>query len=122
MVVWGIQPITHLNPNLTPQNVCNILKTTADKIGGYTYVNGKSAQTGYGRVNAKNAVWMLCDTYSYVEQDLYMDADTLIGCDIYMKDDFIYDAILRVRPKNSVTIDGEFYIENGILDIKRITE
>lgn len=36
-----------------------------------------------------------------------------------MKDDFIYDAILRVWPKNSVTID---YIENGILDIKRITD
>ena len=72
--------------------------------------------------NAKNAVWLLCDTTSYVNEDLYMDTEILTGCDIYMKDDFIYDAILRVRPKNSVTIDGEFYIENGILDIKRITD
>lgn len=107
-----------MNPELTPQNVCNILKTTADKIGGYNYVNGKSPQTGYGRVNAKNAVWLLCDTSSYVEQELYMDVDTLIGCDIYMKDDFIYDAILRVRHRNRVIIDGEFYIENGTLDIR----
>lgn len=122
-VVAGVAALVlSMNPELTPQNVCNILKTTADKIGGYTYVNGKSPQTGYGRVNAKNAVWLLCDTTSYVNEDLYMDTEILTGCDIYMKDDFIYDAILRVRPKNSVTIDGEFYIENGILDIKRITD
>ena len=118
-VVAGVAALVlSMDPNLTPQNVCNILKTTADKIGGYNYVNGKSPQTGYGRVNAKNAVWLLCDTSSYVEQELYMDVDTLIGCDIYMKDDFIYDAILRVRHRNRVIIDGEFYIDNGTLDIR----
>jgi len=118
-VVAGVAALVlSMNPNLTPQNVCKILKTTADTIGGYTYVNGKSPQTGYGRVNAKNAVWSLCDTTSYVNQELYLDVEILTGCNIYMKDDFVYDATLRVRPRNSVIIEGEFYIDNGVLDIR----
>jgi subtilisin family serine protease len=45
-----------VNPSLTPQNIRNILTTTADKVGGYTYLNGRSNEVGYGRVNAYRAV------------------------------------------------------------------
>lgn len=73
---------------------------------------------GYGRVNAKDAVWMVCDTTFYDNQVLYNNVQPVTGCDIYMKDDYIYDATLRVRYRNRVTIEGEFYIENGTLDIR----
>lgn len=53
-----------INPNLTSQEVRNILETTTDKGGGYTYTttsghpNGTwNSQVGYGRVNAMNAVF-----------------------------------------------------------------
>ncbi|MDR1985115.1 MAG: S8 family peptidase [Prevotellaceae bacterium] len=41
-----------VNPNLTQQQVFNMLTASADKVGGYTYINGKSNELGYGRLNA----------------------------------------------------------------------
>lgn len=119
-VVAGVAALVlSMNPNLTPQTVCDVLTSKAEKVGGYSYNEyGKCDEMGYGRVNAKGAVWMVCDTTYYENQDLYNNVQTVTGCDIYMKDDFIYDAILRVRHRNSVTIDGEFYIDNSVLDIR----
>ena len=48
--------VLSLNPNLTQQQVFNILTTSTDKVGGYTYTNGFSNQMGFGRLNAKKAV------------------------------------------------------------------
>lgn len=45
-----------VNPSLTPAQIKNILSSTADETGGYTYTNGKSLELGYGQVNAKKAV------------------------------------------------------------------
>jgi uncharacterized repeat protein (TIGR02543 family) len=41
-----------VNPNLTPQQVFNIITSTAEQVGGYNYTGGKSSQMGHGRVNA----------------------------------------------------------------------
>ena len=45
-----------LNPNLTQQQVFDILTTNADQVGGYTYTNGRSNELGFGRLNACRAV------------------------------------------------------------------
>ena len=98
----------------------------ADKVGGYTYVNDKCDNMGYGRVNAYNAVWMACDTTKLVgdappHHYTVHGTEDIYGCDIYMKEVYAIDpnAILRVHAKNSVTIDGSFYIDEGcVLEIK----
>lgn len=120
-VVAGVAALVwSMNPNLTVYNVCQILKNTADKIGSYTYDNnGRSNQTGYGRVNAKNAVWMACDTTFFVNETVYHDLKIVTGCDIYMEDDFIYESTLKVRPRNSVIIEKDFEVINSVLDIRR---
>lgn len=45
-----------INPNLTQQQVFNILTATADRVGGYVYTNGRSNEFGFGRLNACRAV------------------------------------------------------------------
>ena len=56
-VVAGVAALLlSINPNLTPQQVFNILTSSADKVGGYAYTNGRCNQMGYGRVNAFAAV------------------------------------------------------------------
>jgi len=48
--------ILSVNPNLTQQQVFDILTSNADKVGGYTYTNGRSNELGFGRLNARRAV------------------------------------------------------------------
>jgi len=56
-VVAGVSAlILSANPDLTREQVFEILKTTSDKVGNYTYTDGKSNELGYGKINAKNAV------------------------------------------------------------------
>jgi hypothetical protein len=58
-----------VNPCLTPEQVKDILKQTADKVGGYNYEwnpenLGHSKELGYGRINAYEAVLMAQQTGS----------------------------------------------------------
>ena len=89
-VVAGVASlILSTNPNLHQQDVFNILTSSADKIGGYSYVNGISNETGYGRVNAYKALLAtlptfpitgpnpLCTTGSYMVNNL-SSGDTII--------------------------------------------
>lgn len=123
-VVAGVAALLlSMNPYLTPQDLCNILTTTADKTGGYTYVNGKCDEMGYGRVNAMNAVWMVCDTTKVVGQPIHYVSglEEYHGCDVYIKDVQVNsnNAILKIRARNNAIIDGEFFINTGsVLDIK----
>ncbi|SDC01507.1 T9SS type A sorting domain-containing protein [Williamwhitmania taraxaci] len=45
-----------INPNLTQQQVFDILTKSTDKVGGYVYANGRSNEMGFGRLNACRAV------------------------------------------------------------------
>lgn len=45
-----------VDPSLSPTQVRNILTSTADKVGGYTYITGRSNELGYGRLNTFAAV------------------------------------------------------------------
>jgi subtilisin family serine protease len=56
-VVAGIAALMlSIDSDLNSSEVLNILRNTADKVGGYTYENGRCNQMGYGRVNAYNAL------------------------------------------------------------------
>lgn len=44
------------NPGLTEEEVRNILRTTADKVGSQPYINGRNNQFGSGRLNVLNAI------------------------------------------------------------------
>jgi subtilisin family serine protease len=48
--------ILSILPNLTQQQVFNIITSQADKIGGYSYSGGWCNELGYGRLNANRAV------------------------------------------------------------------
>ena len=122
-VVAGVAALVlSVNPDLPPQVICNVLKNSADKVGGYAYdVNGRCDQMGYGRVNANNAVWMVCDTTFHTNDVIVQDVKTDTGCDVYLENVIVTNnSLLRVNYKNSVTIDNNFFIgNNSILDIKR---
>lgn len=56
-VVSGIAAlIVSLNPELNSEEVLDILKSTAEKVGGFNYTSGRCNEMGYGRVNAYQAV------------------------------------------------------------------
>jgi len=48
--------IKSLNVSLTPDQIQTILENTADKVGQYSYTNGRNDYFGYGRINAYEAV------------------------------------------------------------------
>lgn len=67
--------ILSVNPNLTQQQVYNIITSTADKVGGYTYdANGFSNEIGFGRINACSAVSQALGT------TLSISGDDIITC------------------------------------------
>ena len=120
-VVAGVAALVlSVNPQLTPQAVCKILKESADTVGGYSYgADLRCDEMGYGRVNANNAVWMACDTLFFTNKRIYDDVKSVMGCDVYMEDDTIFgESLLRVRARNNVTIEKNFIIgTETILDI-----
>lgn len=61
-VVAGVVALMlSINHSLSPAEIFNILQETSDKVGGYSYVNGKCNEMGYGRVNAYAAVQKAAD-------------------------------------------------------------
>lgn len=56
-IVAGVSALMiSANPDLTREQIVKILKETSDKIGDYSYIDGKSYELGYGRVNATKAL------------------------------------------------------------------
>jgi subtilisin family serine protease len=59
--------ILSINPNLSQQEIFNIITNTADKVGGYVYTNGRSNELGFGRLNANRAVTQTLLTNKSIE-------------------------------------------------------
>jgi hypothetical protein len=53
-----------INPNMSNSEVRTILQNSADKVGGYSYINGRSVELGYGRLNAYKALQLALPTIS----------------------------------------------------------
>ncbi len=56
--------ILSLNNTLTQQQVFDIITQTADRVGGYTYTNGRSVELGNGRLNACAALHRIPGRYT----------------------------------------------------------
>lgn len=98
------------NPDLTPSQVISILKNTADKVGGYTYTNGRCDEMGYGRVNAYKALKSVCTTVVHTQIGQSTDT-TYKGCKIVIEDLAVFrGAKLTVRPRNNLTITRDFHV------------
>ena len=52
-----------INSDLTISEIRSILHTTADKVGGYTYVNGRCNNLGYGRLDTYEALKKTIEDY-----------------------------------------------------------
>lgn len=58
--------ILSINPDLTTQQVFNIITGAADQVGGYVYTNGRSNELGSGRLNACRAVTQVISTITLI--------------------------------------------------------
>nr|WP_275983398.1 hypothetical protein [Chroococcidiopsis sp. CCMEE 29] len=68
-----------MNPNLTRNELRQIMRDTADKIGGVVYdANGHNDDYGFGRVNAHQAVQRAANSI-YVTPDRYIGVWEQLG-------------------------------------------
>lgn len=114
------------NSNLTLLQAVNIIESTAQKIGGYTYqtTTGRTNGTwinkmGYGLVNAFAAVQATCTLTNFVDQTVTTDT-TVNGCDVNIQDVNVQNnAKLTIDVQNDAFINGPFEVQIGSeLDIK----
>lgn len=76
-VVAGVVALMlSINPDLTPAEVFYILKETSAKVGGYAYINGKSEEMGYGRVDAYAAVMLAHNRY--IQDTIYNSGSIIV--------------------------------------------
>ena len=76
-VVAGVVALMlSVNPSLSPNEVFSILTNTSDKVGGYSYINGKNNEFGYGRVNAYEAV--LAAKTKYIQNHTYQSGSVIV--------------------------------------------
>lgn len=76
-VVAGVVALMlSVNPSLLPDQVYSILTNTCDKVGGYSYINGKSSELGYGRVNAYAAV--MAAKIKYIQNEVYSQGSVIV--------------------------------------------
>lgn len=88
-----------INPCLTNDTIFSILKRSADKIGGYTYIDGRCDYLGYGRINAKAAVEAILPLSSQI-----------ITSNILWNDFKSIEGNIIIEPGAELTIGVEGYI------------
>ncbi|MDR1371627.1 MAG: S8 family serine peptidase [Dysgonamonadaceae bacterium] len=101
-----------INKNLTPAEIKNIIKTTADPVADANLYPGI---IGAGRVNANNAVQYVCN-YPYKFTDKVVTSNTTINyCgDIYVEDVSVQGpAQLELRSDGKTIINGNFNLKTG---------
>ena len=118
--------ILSANPNLTGQQVRDIIESTAQKVSGYNYqiTSGRPNGTwnnemGYGLVNAYAAVQAACPTTNFTNQTVTTNT-TIAGCDINVQNVTVTTgATLTLDAEGSVTLGGGFEMQPGSgLEIK----
>lgn len=118
-IVSGVAAlVASCNPNLTPQEICSIITRTADKIGPYNYVNGRSLETGYGRINAEKAVWE-AKKISEIRNQLINYGRTEYCDDITIENSSVYGGELHLRNKGTIAVENYFYVgNNAVFEVK----
>ena len=111
--------ILSVNPNLTGQQVRDIIESTAQKVGGYNYqiTSGRPNGTwheemGYGLVDASAAVTCAMPV-NFTNQTVTTNT-TVEGCEVIVKDVTVTNnATLILEGERSVKISGPFKAESG---------
>ncbi|MDR0941561.1 MAG: S8/S53 family peptidase [Bacteroidales bacterium] len=106
-----------INPNLTPAEIKNIIKSTADPItDAYLY----PGQLGAGRINAYAAVQAACPITTIPPQTITNTHPPFTGCRIYAKNVTVKSgAKLTLDASCEATIESDFEVELGSeLEIK----
>ena len=100
------------HPNMTPQQVFDILTGSADKVGGYSYSSGRCNETGFGRVNAYSAL-QFCNTYDFINQTVTTNT-TIEDCNIIIQNvEVKNNSKFTIEAEENVIINGEFEVELG---------
>ena len=120
--------ILSVNPTLTGQQVRDIIESTAQKVGNYTYStasehpNGTwNNQMGYGLIDAYNAVQKAQCTVNFTNQTVTSDT-TVVSCgDIYVRNVTVTNgAKLTLDAAGEVNIISDFEVKLGSeLEIKQ---
>lgn len=99
---------------MTPYEVFNILTETADKIGSYTYSDGRCNETGFGRVNAFTAVQEAsCVTTNFVNQTVTINT-TVNGCNVNVQNVNVQNnSKLTIDAQNKIFINEPFEVQIG---------
>lgn len=119
--------ILSVDPDLTQQEVSEILMSTARKAGSYSYGNTSvhiygtwNPQMGYGVLDAYAAVLKASCISSFTDQTVTSDK-TIYGCDVLDVENVQVsnNAKLKLISPTKVTINGPFTIETGSsLDVR----
>ena len=105
-VVAGVVALMlSVNPNLSPSEVYSILTSTCDKVGGYSYIDGKSKELGYGRVNAYAAVMEA--RIRYIQNKTYYSGDRIVETSPIIKAGY---AVTESKPYGDVILNARSYV------------
>jgi subtilisin family serine protease len=114
--------VLSINPNLTAQQVRDIIESTCQKVGGYSYHaepgrnNGTWVdQMGYGLVNAYAAVQAACPTVINFFNKVVTTNTTITSCgDINVQNVQVQNgAKLTLDADGTTTINGDFEVQLG---------
>jgi len=113
--------VLSVNPNLTGQQVRDIIESTAQKVGGYNYQttsgrpNGTwNNEVGYGLVNAYAAVQAAQCVNDYINQAVTSNT-TVNGCtNLNVQNVTVTNsALLKLNAPGDVVITGPFEVKSG---------
>lgn len=68
--------ILSINPDLTQQEVFDMITSNADEVGGYTYTGGRSNELDFGRINACATVLDAVDTLTISGPEAFCSSAT----------------------------------------------
>ena len=105
-VVAGVVALMlSVNPDLTPPEIFKLLKESSAKVGGYTYIDGRCDEMGYGRIDAYEAVVAARDIQynKYIQDTTYINGTT---CAEYSKELYAGYAVTDSKPYGDVVIQA----------------
>ncbi len=114
--------ILSVNPNLTPQQVRNVIESTAQRVRTDLYTYSTTAgkpngtwnnQMGYGLVNAYAAIEAICPTVNFTNRTVNSN-QTVTGCNIYVQNVTVNgSAKLTLDADYMTTIERDFEVKLG---------
>lgn len=116
-VVAGVAALVlSIDPTLTPSEVFDILTSSANKVGGFSYNgSGWSEEFGYGRVNAFNAVMTACPDNYNIDWDFESDEDLEYQAGNYItaESEIVSGAEIELHAVNYVKLTTGFHAVSG---------